>query len=226
MQKNISVRTLADSQKNVVALAAIMLVVVLAFLYLGGLLHLYAASTGMSETGDHLFPAVVMGHLPAAVQVIFFIALVSALFPSADGALTALTSSFCVDILRLRERGADEQEIGRVRRRVHLAFAAIFLVIVIGFEALGSPSMITVLLTIAAYTYGPLLGLFAFAILTNRRPRDRWVPVVAIGAPLICYAVDRNQAILFGDYRIGLEILALNGLLTFAGLWPFSSPRD
>ena len=86
--------------------------------------------------------------------------------------------------------------------------------------------MITVLLTIAAYTYGPLLGLFAFAILTNRRPRDRWVPVVAIAAPLICYGVDRNQAILFGDYRIGLEILALNGLLTFAGLWPFSSPRD
>jgi len=104
MQKNISVRTLADSQKNVVALATIMLVVVLAFLYLGGLLHLYAASAGMSETGDRLFPAVVMGHLPAAVQVIFFIALVSALFPSADGALTALTSSFCVDVLRLRER--------------------------------------------------------------------------------------------------------------------------
>ena len=222
MQKNISVRTLAGSQKNVVALATIMLVVVLAFLYLGGLLHLYAAAAGMSESGDRLFPAVVMQHMPAAVQVVFFIALISALFPSADGALTALTSSYCVDILRVRERGMDEDALSRLRKRVHLGFAAIFLVLVLGFEALGSPSMITVILTVAAYTYGPLLGLFAFAIFTRRRVSDRWVPAVAIAAPLLCYAIDHNQQALFGDYRIGLEILVLNGALVFAGLWLIS----
>jgi Na+/proline symporter len=220
MQKNISVRTLAGSQKNMAAMASILLVVVLAFLYLGGLLHLYAEATGIRESGDRLFPAVVMGHFPAAVQLVFIIALVSALFPSADGALTALTSSFCVDILGLRERrDLDEAAAARIRKRVHVAFAALFLLIVLAFHALTNPSMITVILVVAAYTYGPLLGLFAFAILTRRRPADRWVPAVAIAAPLACYAVDHYQRAIFGDYQVGLEILALNGALTFAGLW-------
>ena len=223
MQKNISVRTLAGSQKNMAAMATIMLVVVLAFLYLGGLLHLYAEAAGIAERGDRLFPAVVMGHFPAAVQLVFIIALVSALFPSADGALTALTSSYCVDILRLPSReGLDEAAAARIRKRVHLAFAAIFLVVVLAFHALDNPSMITVILTVAAYTYGPLLGLFAFAILARRRPRDGLVPLVAIAAPLACFAIDHYQPALLGSYRIGLEILVLNGALVFAGLWLIS----
>jgi Na+/proline symporter len=219
MQKNISVKTLAGSQKNIVLMAAIMMFVVLGFLYLGGLLHLYASAAGIAETGDRLFPAVVINQLPETLQIVFLIALISALFPSADGALTALTSSFCVDILRVRERNLGEERVARVRKRVHLAFAVVFLALVLLFEALGNPSMITVLLAIAAYSYGPLLGLFAFAIFTRRHPADRWVPIVAIAAPLVCYAIDRSQAALFGEYRIGLEILALNGLLTFVGLW-------
>ncbi len=223
MQKNISVRTLAGSQKNMATMAAILLVVVLAFLYLGGLLQLYAEANGISESGDRLFPAVVMGYFPVAVQLVFIIALVSALFPSADGALTALTSSFCVDILGLRERrDLDEGAAARIRKRVHLAFAALFLVLVLGFHALASPSMITVILVIAAYTYGPLLGLFAFAILARRRPIDRWVPVVAVAAPLACFVVDHYQRALFGRYEVGLEILVLNGALMFAGLWLIS----
>jgi uncharacterized sodium:solute symporter family permease YidK len=224
MQKNISVRTLADSQKNVVTLAAIMLVVVFAFLYLGGLLHLYGSAVGVTAAGDRLFPAIVMGHLPMAIQVIFLVALVSALFPSADGALTALTSSFCVDILGIRDRRElDERAAVRIRKRVHLSFAALFFVLILGFHALATPSMITVILALAAYTYGPLLGLFAFAIFTRRRPADRWVPVVAVGALAACYAVDHYQYLLLGDYRIGIELIALNGALTFAGLWLISS---
>jgi Na+/proline symporter len=223
MQKTISVRTLGGSQKNVVVSALIMAGVVLAFLYLGGLLHLYAKTAGVGESADRLFPAIVMGHLPAAVQLVFFVALISALFPSADGALTALTSSFCVDILRLRDRaGIDEAAIAGVRKRVHLGFAALFLVLVLAFHAAASPSIINVLLTIAAYTYGPLLGLFAFAILTRRRPHDRWVPLAAVAAPIACYAIDHWQRTIFGDYQVGLEILALNGALTFAGLWAIS----
>ncbi len=223
MQKNISVRTLAGSQKNMATMASILVVVVLAFLYLGGLLHLYAKANGIDAAGDRLFPAVVMGEFPAAVQLVFIIALVSALFPSADGALTALTSSFCVDILGLRERrDLDEDSAARIRKRVHIAFASAFLFIVLAFHALANPSMITVILVVAAYTYGPLLGLFGFAILTRRRPVDRWVPVVAIAAPLACYAVDHFQRAIFGDYEVGLEILALNGALTFAGLWLIS----
>ena len=223
MQKNISVRTLAGSQKNIVAMAVTLSVVVLSFLYLGGLLHLYAESVGISERGDRLFPAIVISHFPPAVQLVFIIALASALFPSADGALTALTSSFCVDILGLRERrDLDEAGAARIRKRVHLAFAALFLVLVLAFHALASPSMISVILTIAAYTYGPLLGLFAFAIFTKRRPADRWVPLVAIAAPIACFAVDHYQRVLLGDYEIGLEILVLNGALVFAGLWLIS----
>jgi Na+/proline symporter len=219
MQKNISVRRLADSQKNVLALSLVMLGVVGLFLFLGGLLQLQALHSGMPERGDELFPAVVLGHLPGWVQIVFVIALISALFPSADGALTALTSSTCIDLLRIDRPGWSEGQRTRVRRRVHLGFAALFFVCVMGFRALGDPSMIGLILRLAGYTYGPLLGLFAFGMFTRRRPRDSWVPAVALAAPLLCWLVDSHQTAWFGGYRIGLELLLLNGALTFAGLW-------
>jgi Na+/proline symporter len=220
MQKNISVRTLRDSQKNVVTLAFIMLGVVLLFLYLGGLLYLYAPAVGVAESGDRILPAIVFGHLPAAVQLVFLVALVSALLPSADGAITALTSSFCLDLLGLnRRKDMDEARRTRIRHAVHLGFAAVFLVLLLVFREAASPSMIGLILTLAAYTYGPLLGLFAFAIFTRRGLRHRWVPAAAIAAPAACYWIDRNQAALFGSYQVGLELLVLNGLLTFGALW-------
>lgn len=222
MQKNISVRTLADSQKNMVVMALVMLGVVLLFLYLGGLIHLYAPVAGVDAAGDALLPAIVFGHLPAAIQLVFLIALVSALLPSADGAITALTSSTCLDLLGLRRREVDEATRLRVRHRVHLAFAAIFLLLLLVFREAASPSMIGLILTLAAYTYGPLLGLFAFAIVARRELRHRWVPVVALAAPAICFAIDRSQRALFGTYEVGLELLVLNGALTFAGLWVVS----
>ncbi len=169
--------------------------------------------------GDRLFPAVVLGHLPAAVQVLFVIALVSALLPSADGALTALTSSFCLDLLRLPQRAWSEARRTRVRHAVHGGFAALFLALVLGFKALDDPSMIGLILKIAAYTYGPLLGLFAFGVFTRRSLRDAWVPVVALAAPLLCAVLDAQQQRLFGAWQVGLELLVLNGALTFAGLW-------
>lgn len=224
MQKNISVRTLGGSQKNVVTLAFIMLGVVLLFLYLGGLLHFYAPIVGLEATGDRLFPAVVLGHLPPLIQVIFIVALISALFPSADGALTALTSSFCLDMLGFKDRtDLDEAHAKRIRHAVHLAFAAAFLLLVLAFHWADNPSMIAVILKLASYTYGPLLGLFAFGIFTRRAVRDRWVPAVAIAAPLLCLALDLYQVQIFGAYELGLELLALNGLLTFGGLWLISA---
>lgn len=225
MQKNISVRTLGGAQKNMMVLAVIMIGVVLLFLFLGGLLHLFASANGLDAKGDRLFPAVVMGHLPAVLQLVFVIALISALFPSADGALTALTSSFCIDMLGMQQRAAwSEARRVRIRRLVHLAFAGVFLLLVLGFRWLDDPSMIGLILKIAAYTYGPLLGLFGFSILTQRAVRDRWVPLVAVASPLVCAWVDARQRQLFGSYEVGLEILLLNGLLTFAGLWAISRP--
>lgn len=219
MQKNISVKTLKDAQKNVVTLSVIMFVVIGLFLVLGGLLHLYAAQEGVAATGDKLFPAIALGHMTPIISVVFIIALISALFPSADGAITALTSSFCIDILGMQRRNDwDEAEKKRIRQRTHLIFAAIFLLFVMVFEWINNNSMIGVILKIAAYTYGPLLGLFSFGILTKRVVNDRLAPIVCIVAPLICLVLDVFQKSIFGDFEIGLELLIINGGLTFIGL--------
>lgn len=226
MQKTISVKKLADAQKNIITLSIIMLAVVLLFLFLGGLLYLFAPVVGVNERGDQIFPAVVLGHLPAMVQVIFIIALISALFPSADGAITALTSAFCIDILGIKQRDdLSEAAKQRLRQRVHIGFALLFLLLVMAFKWADSPSMIGLILKLAGYTYGPLLGLFAFGILTQRAVRDPLVPVVALLAPLLCLFIDNHQRALFGAYEIGLELLVINGVLTFAGLWLISTPN-
>ena len=223
MQKTISVKTLKDSQKNLLSLTAVLVVVLCAFLFLGGLLYLYAPVAGVTATGDKIFPAVVMGHLPAFVQIIFLVALISALFPSADGAITALTSTFCIDILGIRRRtDLTESARMRLRRHVHLAFAFLFLAMVLVFKWVDNPSMIVVILKLAGYTYGPLLGLFAFGMMTTRTLNDRLVPVVTIGAPMLCALLEYHQHALLGSYRLGLELLIVNGALVFAGLFAIS----
>jgi len=223
MQKTISVKTLGDSQKNLLSLTAVLVVVLSSFLFLGGLLYLYAPVAGVTATGDKIFSAVVMGHLPAAVQIIFLIALISALFPSADGAITALTSTFCIDILGIKRReDLSEEAKGRLRRHVHLGFALLFLVMVLFFKWVDNPSMIGVILKLASYTYGPLLGLFAFGMMTTRSLNDRLVPVVTVGAPILCALLEYNQHYLLGSYRLGLELLMVNGALVFIGLYAIS----
>jgi SSS family transporter len=239
MQKNISVRTLKDSQKNVLTLATIMLVVILLFLFLGGLLHLYAFEKGASWqqvmvdgkqttrlmlegrdlTADKLFPGIALNYMPKAFGIIFIIALISALFPSADGAITALTSSFCIDIIGMQRRAdLTDDAKKKMRQRIHLIFAFIFLIFVLVFKWVNNPSMIGVILKIAAYTYGPLLGLFTFGIITKKQVNDKLVPLICIASPIICFFIDKFQSKLFGSFEIGLELLIINGLLTFIGL--------
>ena len=227
MQKSISVTTLRDAQKNILLLSVTMLGVVLLFLYLGGLLTMFASSAGLAATGDKLFPAVVFAYLPPMVQILFVIALISALFPSADGAITALTSSFCIDILGIsRNAQLDEAARTRIRHRVHLGFALLFLLLIMGFKWADSPSMIGLILKLAGFTYGPLLGLFSFGILTHRQVQDRWVPWVALAGPLLCLGLDRYQSDLLGTYQIGLEMLLLNGALVFGLLYLVSKPVE
>ena len=219
MQKNISVKTLKDSQKNMITLAIIMLVVILLFLFLGGLLYLFAAQNNVTAIGDKIFPVIALQHMPHFISIIFIIALISALFPSADGAITALTSSFCIDILGI-QRNADltTAKKKRIRQITHLSFAAIFLVVVLLYKWRDEASMIGLILKIAAYTYGPLLGLFTFGILLKRNVEDKLVPAVCIAAPIICFFIDKYQHVFFGDFQIGSELLILNGALTFVGL--------
>lgn len=227
MQKNISVKTLGDSQKNMLTLSVIMLVVITLFLYLGGLLHLYAAQSGVAVTGDKLFPEVALHHMPPLVSVIFIIALISALFPSADGAITALTSSFCLDIVGIQrnEKLTDKQK-QKIRQRVHLSFAVVFLLFVLLFKWINSDSMIGVILKVAAYTYGPLLGLFTFGLITQRSLNDKWVPFICLASPVICYFIDTYQKMFTGSFEIGLELLLINGALTFAGLFLVSKKNE
>jgi Na+/proline symporter len=239
MQKNISVKTLRDSQKNIFSFTVIMVIVNLLFLVLGGLLYLYMLDKGAvyegkqlllnakNIIGDDIFPITAMYHLPPAIGIIFIIALISALFPSADGALTALTSSFCIDILGIkRNQSLNEKNQKKIRLSVHLSFAIIFLLCILLFKWVDNKSIIGIILDLAGYTYGPLLGLFAFGILTKRVLNKGYgVTVVCLIAPGICYLMSKNTAILFKDYQIGIEMLLINGLLTFGGLWLFSKKK-
>jgi Na+/pantothenate symporter len=206
------------------------------FLLLGGLLYLYMLDKGAvydgkqflvdgkNVIGDDLFPTVAMKFLPQAVGIIFIIGLISALFPSADGALTALTSSFCIDMLGLKRKpDLTEKQKKRTRMIVHLSFTIIFMICILVFKWINNKSIINIILDLAGYTYGPLLGLFAFGILTKRVLSDGIsVTVVCLLAPLICYLLSKNAATWFGGYQIGFEMLLINGALTFIGLWLLS----
>jgi len=206
-----------------VVLGFIMLVVIFLFLFLGGLLYLFASSENLSVTGDHLFPELALHHMPNVISIIFIIALISALFPSSDGAITALTASFCIDILGInRNENLDEARRKKIRQRVHLVFIFVFLVFVLIYKWISSDSMIGIILKVATYTYGPLLGLFSFSILTRRSLRNEWVPLVCILSPVFCFFLDKYQETLFGNFHIGLELLLINGIFTFIGLFLIS----
>lgn len=219
MQKSLSVTNLHDSKKNMITLGIIMLFVIALFLYMGGLLYLFGAQEGVTATGDALFPAVALQHMPAFISFIFIIALISALFPSADGAMTALTSSFCIDIVEIEKKDWTDAKKKKVRKRTHLIVALSFLLMVLVFKQIDNGSIIWLILTLATFTYGPLLGLFAFGIFSKRKVADKWVPYICVLAPAITYLIDHYQNFLFGNFQIGLEILVLNGAITWLGLY-------
>ncbi|MFI5172372.1 MAG: sodium:solute symporter [Chitinophagales bacterium] len=237
MQKNISVKTLKNSRKNVLSFSLVLVIVNFLFLLLGGLLYVYLMhnggvydgktfiSGGKNIIGDDVFPTVALQLLPSAISLIFIIALISALFPSADGALTALTSSFCIDMLAIKKRqDMNEQRKKRLRKTVHICFAFVFLICILVFKAINDKSIIGIILDLASYTYGPLLGLFAFGIITRRNLKQGW-PIVAVCfiSPLICYVLSKNASLWFNGYQIGIELLLINGILTFTGLYLIST---
>jgi len=231
MQKNISVKTLKDAQKNMVTIGFTMLTAIVLFLFLGGLLNLYAAQNNVTAVGDTLFPTLALHHMPSYISIIFILALISALFPSADGAITALTSSFCIDMIGMQKKiDWDESKKKKIRQRVHLGFAFTFLLLVMVFKWIDNKSIIDLILKIASYTYGPLLGLFAFGILTQRQIKDQWAFLPCLMAPLLCLLLDYLQPYFFGaglgSFRIGQELLIINGFFTFLGLLLISSSNS
>ena len=228
MQKNISVKNLKDSQKNMLTFSIILVVVNFLFLLMGGLLYMYGSMKGINVPADDLFPTIALNYMPAAVSIIFVIGLISALFPSADGALTALTSSFCIDLLGMQRRDDwDEKTKKRKRLIIHFTFTILFFIMVMIFKVINDKSIINVILSLAGYTYGPLLGLFAFGILTKRKLADGLiVTIICILSPLLSYVLWFFSKNIFNGYQIGIELLVINCLLTFLGLWFISKKED
>lgn len=214
MQKNLTCKTLHEAQKDMCSYGFAFVPANLLFLSLGILLMMLAQRErlAMPESGDELLPMfAATGWMGDTVVALFTIGIVAASFSSADSAMTALTTSFCVDIL-----GRPDDE--KARRRVHVGIAAVFVVFILLFRLVNSTSLIDAIYILCSYTYGPLLGLFAFGLFTRRRVRDRVVPWIAVASPVLCYVLDVSVQSLTG-YRFGYELLMLNGLLTFAGLW-------
>ena len=227
MQKNLSCRSLGEAQKNIYWFTAVMVLVNVFFVSLGVLLYRYAAAKGVvvPEKTDALFPTLALQHLGPFAAAVFVIGLTAATFSSADSVLTTLTTSFCIDVLGM-ERRADLSEAARTswRHRAHVGFAVALWLVILGFEALNSNAIIDAIFTLASYTYGPLLGLFAFGLFAKRAVRDGRAPLVCCAAPLLCFVLQQNSERWLGGYKMGFELLVLNGLLTFIGLWLIRKP--
>lgn len=221
MQKNISVKNIGDSQKNMLFFSVILVAVNLLFLILGAALYIFLEAKGISFPAktDETFPMVALNYLPPVAGLIFILGLVSALFPSADGALTALTSSICIDILGMKDRSdwSEEKKL-KTRRTVHISVTVLFLFLILIYQQVITSSVISTILKVAGYTYGPLLGLFAFGILTKRKLKENIVPFICLLSPIICWLLAQNSVAWFGGYQFGFELLAVNGLITFMGL--------
>lgn len=216
MQKNLSCRNYKDARKNMYWYGFAFLPVNLLFLSLGLLLHTFAVQKGipLPAQSDDLFPTLAtQGYLPQIVGVLFFLGLIAAAYSSADSALTALTTSFTIDVLNTKDM--DEDKLRRVRQWVHVFISVLMILVIIVFNAFNNRSVIDAIFTIAGYTYGPLLGLYAFGLFTRFQVNDLLVPFIAIFSPIACYFLNKYSAILFGGYRFGFELLIVNGAIVF-----------
>jgi len=224
MQKNLSCRNIREAQKNMFTFSGILVLVNFLFLLLGAFLLVYAQSKSVTVTlTDDLFPTIAFNYLTPVAGIVFLVGLISAAFPSADGALTSLTTSVSIDFLGLEKReGMTERAKTRARYAVHITIALIFFVSILIFRSLNDRAVIDKLFTIAGYTYGPLLGLYSFGLFTKRKVNDRLTPLIAVMSPVICYILSTYSEELLNGYKFGFELLVLNGLLTFTGLWIFS----
>ena len=217
MQRSLACKNHKDSQKNVISSALLQTVVIFLFLVLGVLLYLFAESAGIKETGDRLFPAIATsGLLPGIAGIMFVIGLVSCSYAAGGSALTALTTSFTVDIIGTE--GKSEEKVKTLREKVHLLMALCMGITIIVFNFLNNTSAIDAVYKLASYTYGPILGMFAFGILTKMKVKDKYVPVAAIVAPALCLVLQLNSEKWFGGYKFSYELLIFNALFMFIGL--------
>ena len=222
MQKNLTCKNIKDAQKNMVVFSFSFLATVFLFLCLGALLYIYAAKSGVAipENTDDLYPLLALNYLGLPVAIAFLLGIIAAAYSSADSALTALTTSFSVDFLNIEKY--EEQKIQKIKRWSHLMFSVLLILIILLFKAINNESIVVAVFRVAGYTYGPILGLFVFGMYSTRKVRDKWVPIVAVISPVICFFISKYSEIIFDGYKFGFELLILNGLITMAGLWLIS----
>lgn len=229
MQKSLSCKRLWDAQKNIYSYSFVMFIVNFFFLCLGVLLYTYAQEMGITipAVSDNLFPTLALEHLGLFAGLIFIVGLTAATFSSADSVLTTLTTSFYIDFLNMQERTDYTQaQKTRIRKRTHLGFAVILLLVILIFRVANNDAIINTVLLLAGYTYGPLLGLFAFGLFAKRNVIDRFVPLICIFAPLLCFILNENATRWLNGYEIGNELILLNGILTYLGLLFISKPKE
>jgi Na+/proline symporter len=222
MQKNLSCRNIGDAQKNMFSFSFVLVFVNLMFLFLGAVLYIYSSKHGIEIPArtDDLFPMIAIKYLGPLAGLVFIIGLISAAYPSADGALTSLTTSFSIDFLGLDKRAdLSEERKKRMRYLVHLSFAFLLLLVIVLFRAINDRAVIDKLFTVAGYTYGPLLGLYAFGLFTKFQVKDKFVPYLAVSSPIFCWLLSEYSVQLLNGYKFGFELLIINGLYTFVGLW-------
>src|SRR5690606_5838632 len=223
-------KTIGEAQKNMLTFTGIFVVINLFFLAVGALLYIYVAEKGIDvsalPTADYLYPEIALNHLSLAAGAIFMMGLTAATFATTDSALTALTTSYCVDFLGFN-KAEDPNAKALVRKRniVHFVFSVLMLLVILVFRLLNDDSVVTAIFTAASYTYGPLLGLFAFGILTNYQVKDALVPYFCLVSPLLWYVLNTYYILPPTSYRIGFELIVYNGLTIFLLLWATSPGR-
>lgn len=224
MQKNLSCKNIGDAQKNMFWFSIVLFFANLLFLGLGALLFIYANQVGIEipSSKDLLFPTIALNHLSPTIGIVFILGLIAAAYSSADSALTALTTSFCIDFLGFENKEKIDTDTKKTRFLVHIGFSILLFFVILIFWKVGSKAIIYTILEVAAYTYGPLLGLYAFGLFTERAVRDKFVPIICILSPILTFIIDYNSKLLLFGYEFSFEQLILNGLITFLGLLAIS----
>lgn len=233
MQKNLSCKNIAEAQKNMFTFTAVFVLINIFFLSVGALLYLYATKNGIDAPlvnnvprTDLLFPEIAIHHLSIIPTIVFLLGLTAATFATTDSALTALTTSFCVDFLDMdKSENQNKPNIVRTRHLVHVGFSLLMFVVIVIFNTINDRSVVDMVFRIASYTYGPLLGLYGFGLFVKTKTvKDHFVPLICLIAPAICLYLNINSKLLFGNYTIGNELIVVNGLITFLGLLAISKP--
>ncbi|MDP9079496.1 MAG: sodium:solute symporter [Bacteroidota bacterium] len=229
MQKNLSLKNIREAKKNMFSFTVVFVIINIFFLGVGALLYMYAAKYGIKvEKTDYLYPTIALKYLGLVPAMVFMLGLTAATFATTDSALTALTTSFCVDFLGFnKNKDVNSKKMVNTRHYVHIAFSGAMLLTIIIFNAITNTAVVNAIFKVASYTYGPLLGLYSFGLfLGNRQVKDKLVPFICLISPAICYYVSLNSATLLGGYIFDNELIIVNGLITFIGLWITSENKS